>query len=78
MNSILPIKNARWVSCVGDFVNPAVLFEEVIAVAQDDVGVDVVDAGQQQVVGVDQVVRDGREVCLHSHEQSPAEVKNFA
>ena len=53
MNSILPIKNARWVSCVGDFVNPAVLFEQVIAVAQDDVGVDVVDAGQQQVVGVD-------------------------
>ena len=59
-------------------MNASVLFEQVIAVGQDDVGVDVVDAGQEQVVRVDQVVRDGREVSLHPDEQSPAEVEHFA
>ena len=50
---ILPVKNARRISRVrGCFVNASVLLQQVVAVAEDHVGVDVVDAGQQQVIRV--------------------------
>ena len=40
------------------------IVEEIGPVSQDGVGVDVVDARQEEVVRVDQVVRDGGEVGL--------------
>ena len=54
-----------------------VLVEEVAALAHEGVGVDVVDAGEEEVVGVDQVVGDGREVRLDADEEAPAEVEHF-
>ena len=55
-----------------------VLVEEVAALAHEGVGVDVVDAGEEEVVGVDQVVGDGGEVRLDADEEAPAEVEHLA
>ena len=61
----------------GPALDERLLVEEVGPVGQNGVGVDVVDARQEEVVRVDQVVRDGREVGLDPDEQAPAKVEDF-
>lgn len=55
-----------------------VLFKQIVAVSQNDVGVNVIDAREEEVIRVDKVVGDRRVVGLNAHKQCPAEIENFS
>jgi hypothetical protein len=59
-------------------MNASVLLQEVVSVAENDVCVNVIDAREQEVIRVDQVVRDGGVVGLDADEQGPTKVEHFA
>ena len=51
--------------------------EEVISVLDEGVAIDIIRGGQEEVVAVDQVIRDTGVGCLHTDEEGPAEVKQL-
>ena len=50
--------------------------EKVVSGSHHSVPVHVIDAEEEEVVGVDQVIGGGGDVILHPDEQGPAEVKH--
>ena len=59
-------------------MNPSVLLQKIVSVSENDICVDVIDAREEEVIRVDEVVRDRGVVGLHADEQSPTKVEHFA
>lgn len=53
------------------------VIEEVTSLGHDCIAVNVIDAGQQQMIRVDQVVRNGWKVGFDTQKQIPTEVKDI-
>ena len=52
--------------------------QQIGSLGQDGVAVDIVDAGEKEVIRVDEIVRNGGEIGFHADKEAPAEVKHVS
>ena len=52
--------------------------QQIGSLGQDGVTVDVIDAGEKEVIRVDEIVRNGGEIGLDTDKEAPAEVKHVS
>ena len=70
------LENADWSSGLSSTIEHWI--QQVFTLVSPRTGVDVVHAGEKEMVAVDQIVGYGGEVALDPDEQGPAEVEDLS
>ena len=52
------------------------LIKQVESVGHNSVAIDIVNAGQEEVIGIHEVIRNGGEVGLDTDKEAPAEIEH--